>query len=207
MEPPPLILASGSPRRQALLSGLALRFEVLVPDVDERVLPGETAPAHVRRLALAKSEAATRLVAGRGPHLVLTADTTVAIEGEILGKPVDDEDALRMLERLSGRSHEVFTACRLKHTGDGPSAARVVRSVVRFGPWDASLARWYVATGEPKDKAGAYALQGKGVLLTSGIEGSWSNVVGLPLEALPDLFREVGDDFTRRLVEGGAGGC
>ena len=207
MELPPLVLASGSPRRRALLSGLALRFDVLHPEVDEGVLSGETAPSHVRRLALAKSEAASRLLAGRGSRLVLTADTTVAVEGEILGKPRDEGDALRMLERLAARSHEVFTACRLRRTGDDRSAERVVRSVVRFGPWDPELARWYVATGEPMDKAGAYALQGRGVLLTSGIEGSWSNIVGLPLEALPDLFREVGDDFARRLMEGGADGC
>ena len=203
----PLVLASGSPRRRALLSALDLRFEVIVPDVDETAFPGESAASHVSRLALAKSAAASALLAGRGPRLVLTADTTVAVEGEILGKPRDEGDALRMLERLAGRSHEVFTACRLRRTDRDLGTERVVRSVVRFGPWDAELARWYVATGEPMDKAGAYALQGRGVLLTSGIEGSWSNIVGLPLEALPDLFREVADDFARRLMEGRADGC
>jgi septum formation protein len=207
MDPLPLVLASGSPRRRALLEGLGLRFEVLVPDVDESVVPGETAPDHVRRLAKAKSEAAARLLAGRpGPLLVLTADTTVAIDGEILGKPRDDAEALAMLRRLAGRTHEVFTACHLLSTG-GAGALSVVRSAVTFGPWDPDLARWYVATGEPKDKAGAYALQGAGALLTAGIEGSWTNVVGLPVEALPGLFREAGDELARRLVEGAADGC
>ena len=203
MNPLPLVLASGSPRRRELLSGLGLRFEVLVPDVDESVVPGETAADHVRRLAHAKSEAAAQALAGRsGPRLVLSADTTVTLDGDILGKPRDDAEALAMLRHLAGRSHEVLTACRLLRTGDGRSALRVERSVVRFRPWNASLARWYVATGETRDKAGAYALQGKGVLLTAGVEGSWSNVVGLPLEALPGLFEEAGDDLTRRLVEG-----
>lgn len=203
MNPPPLVLASGSPRRRELLAGLGLRFEVLVPDVDESVLPGEAAEDHVRRLALSKSEAAARALAGRpGHHIVLSADTTVTLEGDILGKPRSDAEALTTLARLAGRSHEVLTACRLLRTADRRSALHTVRSVVRFRPWDEALARWYVATGEPRDKAGAYALQGKGAVLTAGVEGSWSNVVGLPLEALPGLFEEAGDDLTRRLVEG-----
>jgi septum formation protein len=203
---PPLVLASASPRRRALLSALGLAFELVTPDVDETILPGETAGAHVDRLAAAKARAASSLVAARGA-LVLAADTTVTLDGAILGKPRDAEDALAMIRRLSGRRHEVLTACRLLRTGDGRHAAATVRSAVRFRPWDETLARWYVESGEPMDKAGAYALQGKGVLLTDGIEGSWSNVVGLPLEALPALFAEVGDDLPRRLMEGGRGGC
>ncbi|HJQ96685.1 MAG TPA: nucleoside triphosphate pyrophosphatase [Candidatus Polarisedimenticolaceae bacterium] len=203
---PPLVLASASPRRRALLSALGLAFELVIPDVDESVLPGETARAHVERLAAAKTRAASSLVAARAA-LVLAADTTVTLDGTILGKPQDAAEALAMIERLSGRCHDVLTACRLLRTDDGRQASATVRSAVRFRPWDEALARWYVATGEPMDKAGAYALQGRGVLLTDGIEGSWSNVVGLPLEALPALFAEVGDDLSRRIMEGGRGGC
>ena len=206
MELPPLVLASASPRRRALLSALGLAFELAIPDVDESVFPGETAEAHVERLAAAKASAASALLSDR-VALVLAADTTVTLDGAILGKPRNAEEALAMLERLSGRRHEVLTACRLRRTDDGREASATVRSAVRFRPWDETLARWYVATGEPMDKAGAYALQGKGVLLTDGIEGSWSNVVGLPLEALPALFADAGDDLSRRLVEGGRSGC
>ena len=200
---PPLVLASASPRRRELLSGLGLDFQVVVPGVDERVEPGESPEAHVVRLAGAKAAAAAAI---RGSSLVLAADTTVSVDGAILGKPETPDDALAMLARLAGRRHEVWTACRLRSPG-GRAASIAVRSLVKFRPWDEALARWYVSTGEPMDKAGAYALQGKGVLLTDGIEGSWSNVVGLPLEPLPALFAEVGDDLARRLMEGGGRGC
>jgi septum formation protein len=123
----------------------------------------------------------------------------------ILGKPRDAADALSMLRRLSGRTHEVITACRLVRSDDGRAAAAAALSGVRFQPWNENLARWYVATGEPFDKAGAYGIQGRGVLLASGIEGSWSNVVGLPLESLPGQFAEVGDDLFSR-VDGALSG-
>jgi septum formation protein len=110
-----------------------------------------------------------------------------------------------MLRRLSGRTHEVITACRLVRSDDGRAAAAAALSGVRFQPWNEDLARWYVATGEPFDKAGAYGIQGRGILLASGIEGSWSNVVGLPLESLPGLFAEVGDDLFSR-VDGAKSG-
>jgi septum formation protein len=197
---PPLVLASASPRRKALLAGLGLAFEVVVPGVDERVDEGETPRAHVVRLAEAKAAAAAALLSSQAACLVLAADTTVSVEGAILGKPVDPDDALAMLARLAGRRHEVWTACCALRSPEGTAASIAVSSLVRFRPWDEALARWYVSTGEPMDKAGAYALQGKGVLLTSGIEGSWSNVVGLPLEVLPALFAEVGDDLARRLT-------
>jgi len=204
---PPLVLASASPRRRALLTALSLRFEAVVPDVDEGVRDGESADGHVGRLAEAKARAAAALLPAGHEAIVLAADTTVTLDGAILGKPESAEEALAMLRRLSGRVHEVWTGCHVLRTGDPRTGSAVVRSLVRFRPWDEALARWYVGTGEPMDKAGAYALQGKGVLLTDGIEGSWSNVVGLPLEALPTLLAEVGDDLPRRLMEGGRGGC
>ena len=196
----PLYLASASPRRRELLLSLGLSFCVLPTEIDESVLPGEGAQDHVVRLAAKK--AATVAGALRDRHvaaLVLAADTTVAIDGAILGKPSDGADALSMLRRLAGTRHEVRTACRLVRTDDGRAATTVVVTAVTFNPWNERLARWYVGTGEPMDKAGAYGIQERGVLLASGIDGSWSNVVGLPLESLPSLFHEVGDDLLARM--------
>ena len=196
----PLYLASASPRRRELLESLGLRFSVEPAELDESVLPGEEAPDHVVRLAAKKAAAVAAALRGRGiAALVLAADTTVAIDGTILGKPADEADALSMLRRLAGTRHEVFTACRLVRTDDGRAAATVAITGVRFNLWNEPLARWYVGTGEPMDKAGAYGIQERGVLLCSGIDGSWSNVVGLPLESLPSLFREVGDDLLARM--------
>jgi septum formation protein len=196
----PLYLASKSPRRRELLLSLGLRFTVEPAEVDESVAYGESVQEHVVRLAAKKAATVASTLRGRGiDALLLAADTTVTIDGEILGKPGDDAEALAMLRRLSGARHEVLTACRLVRTDDGRVAATVVLSGVRFNPWREPLARWYVATGEPMDKAGAYAIQGRGVLLTEGIDGSWSNVVGLPLESLPSLFHDVGDDLLTRM--------
>ncbi len=196
----PLYLASASPRRRELLHELGLRFGVFPAALAENELPGETAREHVVRLAAAKAAAVAAGLRARGTEaLVLAADTTVTLDGKILGKPKDEHDALAMLRELSGRTHEVLTACRLVRGDDGRVAATLTASVVRFNPWDERLARWYVATGEPMDKAGAYGIQGRGVLLCAGVDGSWSNVVGLPLEALPRLFRDVGDDLLARV--------
>ena len=202
----PLYLASASPRRRELLHGMGVSFVVQAADVDETELPGEAAADHVVRLAAKKAAAVAAALRHRGlAALVLAADTTVTIDGAILGKPKDAGDALAMLRRLAGRRHDVITACRLIRTDDGNTAAVIATTSVRFHPWNEERARWYVATGEPMDKAGAYALQGRGALLSDGIDGSWSNVVGLPLESLPGLFGEVGDDFMRR-VEGSKSG-
>lgn len=196
----PLYLASKSPRRRELLLSLGLRFAVESAEIDESVADGESAREHVVRLAAKKAATVASALRGRGIEaLLLAADTTVTIDGEILGKPGDDAEAMTMLRRLAGARHEVLTACRLVRTDDGRVAATVVVSSVRFNPWSEPLARWYVATGEPRDKAGAYGIQGRGVLLCAGIDGSWSNVVGLPLESLPSLFRDVGDDLLTRM--------
>lgn len=196
----PLVLASASPRRWELLAGLGVAFVAEPAAVDESAIPGETAAEHVVRLAARKAAAVAGLLRGRGiAALVLAADTTVTIDGAILGKPASREDALAMLRRLAGARHEVLTACRLVRTDDGRAAAALASTVVRFNPWEERLARWYVDTGEPMDKAGAYGLQGRGALLCAGIDGSWSNVVGLPLECLPRLFQDVGDEFIVRM--------
>jgi septum formation protein len=202
----PLDLASASPRRHELLESLGVAHGLHPASVDETPLPDESPLEHVVRLAAAKAAAVAFARRASGVEsLVLAADTTVTLDGAILGKPADAADALAMLKRLAGRTHEVLTACRLVRGDDGRAAAGVTVSRVRFAPWDEPLARWYVATGEPMDKAGAYGIQGRGVLLSEAIEGSWSNVVGLPLELLPRLFRDVGDDLLKRMEPPGGG--
>jgi len=202
----PLYLASTSPRRRELLAGLGIAFTVKAAQVDEAAIPGEGALEHVVRLAAQKAATVAAGLKRRGTEaLVLAADTVVTVDTAILGKPKDGPDALAMLRLLAGRSHDVVTACRLVRVDDGRVAAAVSVTAVRFAPWDETLARWYVATGEPMDKAGAYGIQGLGVFLSERITGSWSNVVGLPLEALPGLFRDAGCDLFAR-VEGGKSG-
>jgi len=185
---PRLVLASASPRRRELLALLGLEFSVRPVDLDERALAGEAPAAHVRRLAREKAAAA----AGEG-ELVLAADTVVAVDGEILGKPSDAAEARRMLARLSGRTHEVFTGVALRQGGAAPrEAVAVARTAVRFAALTGAEIDWYVASGEPFDKAGAYAIQGLGALLVEEIEGNYTNVVGLPLPATRRLFGELG---------------
>jgi septum formation protein len=188
-----LVLASASPRRRELLEGLGLRFSIRAADVDETPLPGEAPDAYVLRLAREKARAAAR-----PGELVLAADTTVTLAGEILGKPEDDADAARMLRLLSGREHEVLTGVAVldaTETGDGRLSSAVDRSLVRMAPLSAEEIAWYVATGEPGDKAGAYAIQGLGSLFVEAITGTWSNVVGLPVPTVYRLFAELGLDL------------
>ncbi len=202
---PEFVLASTSPRRVDLLRGIGLSPTIVAPCVGEDERPLETPEGHAGRLAEEKARAvAARLpVAGR-EALVLGADTVVTLDGAILGKPRDEGDALRMLRFLSGRGHEVLTGVFLLRSGDGRSAGLVDRTRVWFRPLEERLLRWYVATGEPDDKAGAYSIQGLGGLLAERIEGSWTNVVGLPVESLSGLFRRVGVDLLD-LVTGDGG--
>jgi septum formation protein len=188
-----LILASGSPRRRELLERLGLRFAVRAADVDETPHPGEEPAAYVLRLAREKAQAA-----GRPGELVLAADTTVVVGGEILGKPEDDADAGRMLRLLAGREHEVLTGVAVLEGVEeraGRSAAEVTRSVVRMAALTAEEIAWYVATGEPRDKAGAYAIQGLGSLFVEAVSGNYSNVVGLPIPTVYRLLGELGYDL------------
>jgi len=195
----PVVLASSSPRRRQLLRALGVQFSVRVPDIDERPLPEEPPGAHVRRLALAKARAIAReLAPGCGAQWVLGADTVVVLDGKILGKPRDARHAERMLTRLSGRTHEVLTGVALVPVG-GLSPRRgvrvrtaVVRSRVAMKALDAATIRRYVATGEPLDKAGAYAVQGGGRRLVDRVDGSLTNVIGLPLERLARMFAACG---------------
>ena len=178
-----LILASGSPRRRELLAYLGVPFDVRAPDVDETPLAGEQPAAYVERVAQAKPDA----VDG---DIVIAADTTVVLDGTIMGKPTDPSDAVRMLRALAGRDHEVFTAVAVK--SGGAVTTTVVRTVVTMTPITDDDIDWYVATGEPLDKAGAYALQGTGGIFVARLDGSASNVVGLPLAELMALLRASG---------------
>ena len=186
------MLASGSPRRRELLSGLGLAFAVRAPDIDESLLPGEAPAAHVLRLARGKAEA----IAHPG-ELVLGADTVVVVNGEVFGKPVDAADARRMLARLAGHEHEVLTGVAVHDPDRGTTVAALESSRVRFAPLDEARIAWYVGTGEPLDRAGAYAIQGLGSLLVEAVTGNYANVVGLPLPLVERLIREAGHELLR----------
>jgi septum formation protein len=177
----------------ALLVDLGLEIDVRPAGIPEEHVPGESPEAHVRRLAEAKARHVAER-AGERPAagIVLAADTVVVLDGRILGKPRDEDDARRMLLDLSGRDHRVLSGvCVLRTDGRG-EASSVTETRVRFRAYDAAVVDWYVATGEPMDKAGAYGIQGRGALLSESIDGSWSNVVGLPLESLPELLARIG---------------
>jgi septum formation protein len=179
-----LVLASSSPRRRELLGVLGEPFRVVAPvGVDERPLDGETPRDLAARLAAAKA----RSVEG---DPVLAADTVVEIDGDVLGKPRDADDARGMLQRLSGRPHLVHTAVAVR-SGEHVEL-EVVTTSVRFTPLTPDAIEWYLATGEPFDKAGAYAIQGAGGVFVEKIRGSVSSVIGLPLTTVVDLLDRVG---------------
>jgi septum formation protein len=178
-----IILASRSPRRAELLSAAGIPFEVLAADIDETPLVNEAPDAYVERLAIAKAQAVLAL---RPAARVLGADTTVTIDNEILGKPIDAADAMRMLRLLSGRTHLVHTGVALVSAGGIQSAVETTR--VWFNPMTDGDISWYIATGEPEDRAGGYAIQGFASRFISRIEGSYSNVVGLPVAMVSSIL-------------------
>jgi septum formation protein len=195
-----LVLASGSPRRAELLRAAGFDFDIVVADVDESIRIGEPPAAYVRRLAAEKSaaaqngtvksaprvpEVASRVI-GPDERVFLGADTTVVVDGEILGKPTDDADAAAMIRRLSGKRHQVLTGISLRHGAF--EVGRVDTTAVQFAQLADDDVAWYVASGEGRDKAGAYAIQGLASRFVSGIEGSYSNVVGLPISSVYELL-------------------
>jgi len=183
-----LVLASASPRRQELLSLAGLDFEVLPGAAEPLPEPGEEPAAYARRAALAKALEAGAL---RPQAVVLAADTIVILDGRILGKPGDAADALLALRDLRGRTHEVVTGCAIFMSGREPETFSV-STLVTMAHWpDAALAA-YIATGEPMDKAGSYAIQGRGGFLVAGIQGSYSNVVGLPVVEVMTALERLG---------------
>jgi septum formation protein len=183
-----LVLASASPRRAELLRAAGFEFDVEASDVDETRHPGEHADAYVRRMAELK--AARR---ARPGDAVLGADTIVVIGGLALGKPADAGEAARMLRRLAGRTHEVLTGvCLIGPDGSSARTTRVERTTVEFAAMSEREIAWYVSTGEPLDKAGAYAIQGLASRFVTRIEGSYGNVVGLPVALVYDLCKDAG---------------
>jgi septum formation protein len=187
---PTLILASASPRRAELLRAAGVAFEVHPAHVDEDVHDSESPEQYVVRVAEAKA----RVVASRCPdRIVLAADTTVVVDGQILGKPQDEEDARRMLRRLSGRVHDVLSGvCVVGPAEAGHYETGLARTSVAFAPLTTMEIDWYVASGEPMDKAGAYAIQGLASRFVTRIEGSYSNVVGLPVALVCEMLRSIG---------------
>lgn len=183
---PQLVLASSSPRRAQLLRQIGLGFVQRPVAVDERMIAGEAPVALARRLARAKADAG----ANDGNLPVLGSDTVVAVDDEALGKPADEREALAMLARLSGRSHRVHTAVAVAHAGRVADA--VVTSQVTMRRIDPTEARAYWATGECADKAGAYAIQGRGAVFVTRLDGSYSGVMGLPLFETVELLGRAG---------------
>jgi septum formation protein len=181
-----LLLASASPRRAELLRAAGFTFDVQPANADESLHPGETPDAYVRRVAEAKARAVLPLA---GDRLVLAADTTVVVDRQILAKPQDDADAVRMLRMLAGRRHEVLTGVTL--AGSKRLLTQLERTWVEFSAVSEEEIAWYVASGEPADKAGGYAVQGLGSRFVTRVEGSYSNVVGLPIARVYTMLKEL----------------
>ncbi|MET0775928.1 MAG: Maf family protein [Pseudomonas mandelii] len=185
-----LYLASGSPRRRELLTQIGVPFCAISADIDETPLTQESPSAYVERLARGKAEAGRGAVVSAADFCVLGADTAVVLNGKILGKPVDEADACAMLMMLAGQEHEVLTAIAVL---DGERCeSRVVRSLVRFRNIAHDEAAAYWASGEPRDKAGGYGIQGLGAVFVAGLNGSYSAVVGLPLCETAELLGHFG---------------
>ena len=197
----PIVLASSSPRRAEILTSLAIPFEVDPADVPEDIAPGESAERAASRLAADK---AACVAARRPDSWILAADTLVLRDGRILGKPRDEAEAAAMLRLLGGQEHRVVTAVRLRR-GAGCGREIVEVSGVRIAPLSDEEIRWYIGTGEPRDKAGAYAVQGLGSRFIESVQGSFTNVMGLPARAVYLLLRESGDPVLARLAGGSTG--
>lgn len=182
-----LILASGSPRRRELLAKMGYRFEICMPDVDEHMLGH--ASEIVRTLAQRKGHAAA---ANYSCGVIIASDTLVSLDGQPLGKPIDAEDARRMLRDLSGRAHEIYTGVCLIDAATGREEVQVERTSVRFRELTDAEIDAYIATGEPMDKAGAYAIQGGGSKFVESFDGSFENVVGFPVDVVRGMLSRFG---------------
>jgi septum formation protein len=180
-----LILASASPRRQELLRSVGLKFKIIPAHINENCLAGESPRQHVQRLAREKA----MIIAKKYPEAwVLGADTIVVIDGIVLGKPENKTQARKMLRKLSGREHKVFTSFTIAHVAADIYRTKVVQSAVQFKTISPKEMEWYVASDEPYDKAGGYAVQGQGAYFIRSIRGSYTNVIGLPLcEVIEEL--------------------
>jgi len=182
----PLVLASASPRRRWLLGNLGLVFEVSPADIDERPRSDELPEPYARRMAQEKAEAVAAAHAG---SWLLAADTVVALGDAVLGKPRDDAEAASMLRRLSGEDHVVFTGVAIIDPEGSTAVSEVVATSVRFRDLSDDDIQRYIATGEPHDRAGSYAIQGEGAHLIDRVEGSYTNVIGLPVPEVVGWLR------------------
>lgn len=189
-----IVLASTSPRRAELLKQIGVEFELASGNVQERPHPDEAPPDYITRLARAKVIAVAR---ERETGLIIGADTVVVLDGQLLGKPDDEAHAERMLRSLSGRWHAVMTGVALYDVATGQEVADFDKTLVRFARLSNQEIEWYVKTGEPMDKAGAYGIQGLGGLFVDEIAGNYYNVVGLPLPLVYRLARRLGYSFLR----------
>ncbi len=189
-----LILASSSPRRRELLASIGVDFEIIPSHVPEQHQPGEAPEEYVARLSRDK---ARTIATQHRDRWILAADTTVLLGDQLLEKPTGRADAVRMLGTIAGRTHVVYTGVTIENSSRGYSDTRVAESEVRMLPLSPEDIEWYVDTGEPLDKAGAYAVQGIGGMFIDSIHGSYSNVVGLPLALLLQMFRKAGIDPLR----------
>ena len=187
-ELPKIVLASSSPRRAEILRTVNWPFEMLPPDIDETLKNGEDAAAYVQRLALAKAEAAA---GGSQGATIVAADTTVVIGEQILGKPCDRDDARDMLRKLSGQWHQVLTGVAVIKGDTSEAKVAYQTTEVKFAQMSGKEIDWYVSTGEPMDKAGAYAIQGLGSRFIEGIRGDYFNVMGLPVRLLYNMWTEI----------------
>jgi septum formation protein len=185
IELPKIILASASPRRAEILRTVGWPFETLPVNIDESRRDNEGAEAYVRRLARTKAEAAA---AQRPGCMIVAADTTVVIDGQILEKPIDNDDAQRMLRLLNNRWHQVLTGVAVIDDENSETKIAHATTEVKFAAMSDDDLKWYVATGEPMDKAGAYAIQGQGARFIERIKGDFFNVVGLPVRLLFELI-------------------
>lgn len=183
---PKLILASGSPRRSEIMNSVGWEFTKVIPDIDESERVGELPGDYVRRLAKEKAEA---VAASHPGEIILAADTTVVIDDQIIGKPIDDEDARRMIRMLSGNWHEVLTGVAVFQ--DDRAEVGIQTTRVKFAKMSDAEVDFLVAIGDPLDKAGAYAVQAQAALFIEGIEGDYWNVVGLPIHLVYDMITEL----------------
>ena len=197
-----IYLASASPRRSALLEQIGVAFRVTPASISESQRPGEPAEAYATRLAVEKADAVWVQAAADAPLAVLGADTTVVLDGRMLGKPTDADDAFTMLTALSGRAHRVVTAVALRH--EGGMATAIGSAEVAFRDTTPAERHAYCATGEPFDKAGGYGIQGKGAVFVESIRGSYSAVVGLPLAETARLLASIGEPRWLRDIEDAA---
>jgi len=185
------VLASSSPRRRELLKSIGLEFDVVPSHIPEQRTESETPEEYVARLSREKA----RAIAETHPdRWIIAADTTVVLGDQVLEKPADDADAKRMLSAISGDTHVVFTGVTLRRIEPAYADTHVTATEVRMLPMTAHDIDWYIATGEPRDKAGAYAAQGLGGMFIDSIHGSFTNVVGLPLASLFQMLRKAGID-------------